>query len=307
MDRIEVKIAAVIVTYNRLNKLKYALSCYESQEMPFTDIIVVDNKSTDGTSSFLEMWENEKGVSNRHVIYMNENLGGSGGFHDGCEYALTLNPDWVFVADDDAYPERGLVREFVSFLRIKVGNYSSVCATVMNMDNTIAYHHRRFTEIKRLYKLQTNNSTPEDYDKDCFPIDEFSYVGTFMRTESLRKAGLCIRDFFIYFDDSEHAIRMGKTGEIICVPSLKIYHDDGFTSDIKSSGQTPMWRTYYNLRNSIFSFLKHYPIVGFYRIVAFVLKGMLTTNGSKEEIKMRRTAIKDAISGRLGKHPIYRP
>lgn len=302
------KIAAVVVTYNRLEKLKKALEAYEVQERPVDDLIIVDNCSTDGTRDYLRDWENEKGMSKRHVIYMNENLGGSGGFHDGCKFALTLTPDWILVADDDAYPDKQIFSIFSTYIsNHNIDCISSICSTVVNSDNTIACYHRRILEVKRHYKIVSRNSTEADYQKESFPISLFSYVGTFMRADSLRKVGLCIRDFFIYFDDSEHSIRMSKTGQIICVPSLKVFHDDAFTTTKNATGKPLLWREYYGTRNRLYTLLHHYPLAGIYWLIAMIKGGALTTNGTPEEIKMRRAAIKDAVFSRLGKHPVYRP
>lgn len=302
------KIAAVVVTFNRLEKLKKTLEYYESQERKVDDLVVVDNASTDGTKAFLEKWVKEQSASKHHVIYMKENLGGSGGFHDGCEYALTLNPDWILVGDDDAYPDKELILKFITYINNNnCGTISSICSTVLNMDGTIAYHHRRSSKLKYYCKMQILNSSFEDYQKDFFYINEFSYVGTFLKVKSLREVGLCNKDFFIYYDDNEHAIRMAKTGRIVCVPSLKFYHDDGFTSEMKSSGQLPLWRSYYYYRNSLYTLLHFYPIVGLCRILSLFVKGKLTHMGSKDEIKMRQTAVKDALLCKLGKHYFYRP
>lgn len=302
------KIAAVIVTYNRLDKLKKALEAYEAQERPVDDLIIVDNCSTDGTRDFLRDWENEDGVSNRHVIYMNENLGGSGGFHDGCEFALKLAPDWILVADDDAYPDKQMLSIFSAYIaKHDIDGISSICSTVLNSDNTIAYHHRRILEVKRHCQIIRKNSIEEDYLKESFPISLFSYVGTFMRADSLRKVGLCIRDFFIYYDDSEHSIRMSKIGQIICVPSLKVFHDDGFNIASKATGKPLLWREYYRTRNRLYTLLHHYPLAGIYYLLAMIKGVVLMTNGTPEELKLRRAAIKDAVFSRLGKHPVYRP
>ena len=302
------KIAAVVVTYNRFDKLIKTLEAYEVQERPVDDLIIVDNCSTDGTRDFLKEWENEEGVSNRHVIYMNENLGGSGGFHDGCEFALTLDPDWVLVADDDAYPDKQMISGFGTYIaNHNMDGISSVCSTVINSDNNIVYYHRRTFNVKRFYQTVSRDSIEEDYQKESFPISLFSYVGTFMRADSLRKVGLCKRDFFIYYDDSEHSIRMSKDGQIICIPSLKIIHDDAFTVAKKVTGKSLLWREYYGTRNRLYTLLHHYPLAGIYWILSMIKGGSLMTNGTPEEIKMRRTAIKDAVFSRLGKHPVYRP
>lgn len=302
------KIAAVIVTYNRLDKLKKALEAYEAQERPVDDLIIVDNCSTDGTRDFLRDWENEDGVSNRHVIYMNENLGGSGGFHDGCEFALTLAPDWILVGDDDAYPDKQIISNFNTYIASHdTDDVSSICSIVLNSDNTIACHHRRILEVKRHYQIVRRNSTEEDYLKESFPISLFSYVGTFMRADSLRKVGVCIRDFFIYYDDSEHSIRMSKTGQIICVPCLKFFHDDASIIARKANGKSVLWRDYYEKRNRLYTLLHHYPLAGIYYLLAMIKGEVIMTNGTSEEIKMRLIAIKDAVFSRLGKHPVYQP
>lgn len=303
------KIAAVIVTFNRLEKLKKALSAYEAQVTPVDDLIVVDNCSTDGTDLFLKDWKNASGVSKRHVVYMEENLGGAGGFHDGCEYAMTLNPDWVFVADDDAYPDNELISRFKTFVEKNgADGISAICGSVLDVNGNIAMHHRRTITVEYLLRCRFHYSVLADYQKECFAINQFSYVGTFMKVSSLRRVGLCNREFFIYFDDGEHSLRMSKDGEILCVPQLRIIHDDGFSTEKKNNGNnSPLWRSYYQIRNSIYTFLHHYPIVGLEKVFLIFITSVLLGKTSKEKKQMVKTAIKDAIFNKLGKHPTYRP
>ena len=303
------KIAAVIVTFNRLDKLKKALSAYETQVTPVDDLIVVDNCSTDGTDLFLKDWKNASGVSKRHVVYMEENLGGAGGFHDGCEYAMTLNPDWVFVADDDAYPDIELISRFKAFVEKNgADGISAICGSVLDINGNIAMHHRRTLNINCFFRIRVVCSEPADYQKESFVINQFSYVGTFMRVSSLRRVGLCNRDFFIYFDDGEHSLRMSKDGKILCVPQLKIVHDDGFSSEKKNNGNIiPLWRSYYQTRNNIYTYLHHYPIVGIKIAILLFATSLFLGKTSKKSKKMVRTAVKDALFNKLGKHPLYRP
>ena len=53
-------IDVVIVTYNRLGKLKRALTSYERQTRPFRNLVVVNNHSTDGTLEYLEAWRHQE-------------------------------------------------------------------------------------------------------------------------------------------------------------------------------------------------------------------------------------------------------
>lgn len=83
------KIAAVIVTYNRLYLLKEVLEAFDNQTRVPDYIIIVNNASTDGTEAFLEEWKKTeiKGQT-KFVITPEENLGGSGGFYIGTELSL---------------------------------------------------------------------------------------------------------------------------------------------------------------------------------------------------------------------------
>ena len=48
------RVCAVVVTYNRVELLRECLTALESQTRPVDRILVVDNKSTDGTPEIVE-------------------------------------------------------------------------------------------------------------------------------------------------------------------------------------------------------------------------------------------------------------
>lgn len=102
------KVAAVIVTFNRLEKLKDTLSRTFSE--PFKAIVVVNNCSTDGTGDWLDTLEEPR----LHVIHSPSNQGGAGGFHQGFDYAAQQLPecDWLVAFDDDAFPQPGTLNAF---------------------------------------------------------------------------------------------------------------------------------------------------------------------------------------------------
>ena len=77
------KSVAVIVTHNRIDLLKECLDCVNSQEIPFSRIIVVDNHSSDGTKEYLDKIGDPRYI----VIHSEKNLGGAGGFSLGLQEA----------------------------------------------------------------------------------------------------------------------------------------------------------------------------------------------------------------------------
>ena len=62
------ELGVVIVTFNRLEKLKEALKAYEMQTRRPDRILVVDNCSTDGTDAYLQKWLNDKEQGNKKPV-----------------------------------------------------------------------------------------------------------------------------------------------------------------------------------------------------------------------------------------------
>ena len=95
-------IGVVIVTFNRLEKLKSALVHYHKQTKPFKYMLIIDNHSSDGTVEYLKKWEATEENYQKYCIYLDENTGGAGGFYYGMEKAKTLSADWIWISDDAA-------------------------------------------------------------------------------------------------------------------------------------------------------------------------------------------------------------
>ena len=63
-----IKIGCIIVTYNRIEKLKKALDAYENQSYQPDTILIVNNNSTDGTKEFLDEWSQKESRINKKII-----------------------------------------------------------------------------------------------------------------------------------------------------------------------------------------------------------------------------------------------
>lgn len=302
-------IVAVIVTYNRLSKLQYALECYDKQTIPFGTLIIVDNNSTDGTKDFLDKWRERPTGYGKHVIHLSKNVGGSGGFYAGEKYALTLNPDWIYIADDDAYPEEKMVEKFFAFY----SNHSkekiaAICTSVWDMTNSIMYGCRSHMEIKD-HVFSLNPATPEEYNMPYFKFNCMSYVGGFIAVNALIKNGLVNKNFFIYQDDVEHSMRLNQYGTMYCVPDMRVIHDSvPETYMTKEQLSKILWKEYYAARNSAYMLLKHDFITGLRSVVNKL--GNIRSHRSDSMSacdKMLIEGCKDACIGRLGLHRVYRP
>ena len=303
-----INLALVIVTFNRIEKLKKTLLHYDQQSAGFSSLIVVNNASNDGTDQYLSEWSNIKSTYKKYVINLPENMGGSGGFYEGQKFALTLNPDWIYVADDDAYADRDMIAEFYRFIEERsTDNISAVCATVYNADGSIAYEHRSRVEFSHYIKFVMTPSVNEDYNKDNFSIDLLSYVGSFLNVKAILKVGLVDRRYFIYADDGEHSFRLKKCGDIVCVPKIKVLHDSGQNAVTDNDNIVVSWRDYYAIRNMLNMVLRYNVCAAIYMSIAHMKNAYMSSTGNIEKRKLIVASLIDAWSQRLGKHKLYRP
>ena len=297
-------IAAVIVTFNRIECLKKSLELYVNQSYKPQRIIVVDNCSTDGTVDYLKGWEMIDHKIAKKVIYLESNQGGSGGFYAGLKDAMEYDDvDWIWVADDDAFPALDAFEKAKEFIdnNQELIKYSSAICGVCGFENHVSPIQRSVLK-KTIFGIQEFPIKEEYYKgKDCFKIDLYSFVGTIMKKENLIQAGLPRKDFFIYQDDLEHSVRMGKTGDIYCVTSIKIEHKDNVASKNETS-----WRDYYASRNLTVMYKEHFGKWSlFWRIFRRRLFAFLTFNRSK--LKLVNIAIRDGKKGNMGLHSVYKP
>ena len=304
------KIDVVVVTYNRLDKLKKTLLCYDQQTVPFRNLIVVDNNSTDGTVSYLKDWEKTPSVYGKYVLFMNDNIGGAGGFYEGQKFAVSLNPDWILLADDDAYPSKSLIAKFQGFVSRHIhdlGNVVALCTSVHYPNGEICFSHRSRFRLSYGLRHYMDRIPDSFYQKEFFDVDFFSYVGAIIKVDAIKKVGYDKPQYFIYYDDSEHCMRLRKIGRIVCVPDLEIIHDSGWDTEKTNPGELISWRDYYSTRNRIHMLKIHYFLPALWFTFTRFYNISKNTRINWRCKKMLFTAIKDAWFNHLGKHSIYKP
>lgn len=256
------KIGVVIVTFNRFEKLKKTLNSYDKLTFAPSFIIVYNNGSTDNTDNFLQCWKIKKSDFKKYVFSNNENFGGDGGFYNAMEEALKLDFDWLWISDDDSYPQKDtfeiLNKKIISIdENDKVG---AICSSVIEHGIYSCVH--RSVKSKNPFIL-SYSSKIKDYKKKEFEVNFFSYVGTAISREALLLAGLPRKDHFIYCDYGEHSMRVNKYYKIIVVPSIVVIHDCDIINNSLS------WKSYYEFRNQLDQV---YNNLSFFRYICYVLK-----------------------------------
>lgn len=295
------KVCCVVVTYNRLEKLKKTIQSFDNQSVYPERLIIVDNCSTDETYDYLEKIKANTKAYPINVIHLKKNTGGAGGYYAGISEAIKCDCDWIHLSDDDAYLDKNLIKEFKNLTIKENDNVGAISGTVFE-HGKIAYMHRR--KIKRgLFFIKEICSKEKDYGKDAFEINLFSYVGTFIKKEVINEIGNTKKDYFIWYDDTEHSVRVQKKYKIICVPRIKIYHDCPVTT------KKLTWKKYYAYRNRLDMLLTNYG-KRYFLVFSVVLKLSCIIDilrGQKDKAKMKIEAIKDCNSRKLGISEKYFP
>lgn len=297
-------IGVVIVTYNRLMKLKKCLAAYEAQTLSPEYILIVDNCSADGTGEYLDEWAKHTPLRNPTVIHCSHNSGGAGGFYLGLQEGVKRGAEWIWVADDDAYPRPDCLEIIAAAYEALEGEEKektqALCGKVVDNDG-ISVSHRRC--IKRFWgQIKEMPLLPEKYQNPLVDIDIFSFVGTVIRKAAIEKVGLPYREYFIFYDDTEYSLRIGNIGAIRCVSDAVILHDSLENSIAKQS-----WKYYYLFRNRMYTYKLYF---NWYQCLADRLKivyMLVKYYPSKLSVVQFGHALRDVRHGKLGFVPKYQP
>lgn len=281
-----VKITAVIVTFNNRGMLRDLLGDLKRQSLEPQRIIVVDNSTRPeanplaGTAPGIE------------TVRMAANEGSAGGFHEGLRLALEGGGDAILTLDDD--------------VRMPADALESLCRGLRDLEE-------REGCVGAVRAVGPNHP-----DAVPTPILCFAWRGTLMKVEAVRQAGLPRKDYFLYADDTEYALRMAARGwRFFWVPgSLIVERRKADKQLLRFLGREALvyaeaYRFYYAVRNSIHAFRAHRRRAELLGTLLYAAKVVLLLSLVSEEEAGRTKAIlqgvHDGFRSRLGKRPDYHP
>lgn len=200
------KTAAVVVTYNRIDMLKQCVASLLEQYVP-CDILIVDNASADGTQA----WAQQLAENHAQVLYRNtgKNLGGAGGFNVGMRWAVEAGYSHIWIMDDDTLPQSDALEKLLEADRIVDGDYGFLSSVVLWTDG----HECRMNRPK-LRKAYYEHI--ELLKHGIVACEQATFVSCFFKTDVVRRAGLPIKEFFIWGDDIEYTRRLSVRMKLPC-------------------------------------------------------------------------------------------
>jgi len=238
------KVAAVVVAYNRCDLLREALTAIVSQSRRLDSVYVIDNASTDQTSQMVMEEYPEIQLRTMPV-----NTGGAGGFAAGLAHAITDGADLVWLMDDDTVPSPTALEELVrAHDRYPGSPPAAVASRVLWVDG-------------RDHPMNTPRVRPGVSSDDraaasvagCLPVRSASFVSLLVQSDAVREVGLPEADFFLWNDDFEFSTRLLRRRVGLYCPASVVEHR---TKSFGSTDSDPGDRFYFEVRNKVWTFTR---------------------------------------------------
>ena len=286
----------VVVVLVNWNSEYDTAECLESlAEQTFDDfcVIVVDNGSERTSIGYLmDRFE--------WPIYLQneENQGFTGGNNTGIECALELNPEWLFLLNNDTTIEETLIEELVR-AATDLPNKAGIVGPLIHTYET----HKIWSAGGKVNPITGQSSHRMGSFEEYSQPERVDYVvgaGMLIQTDVFESIGLLDDDFFLYYEDTEFCYRAREAGwDVWYVPISGIYHKDSIDYVFSRL------REYYFTRNRWLFIQKTQPmhrriVFYFYFLIRWVVLQVIYLLCVNRDPPAARATLKGALHALIG-------
>lgn len=239
-------VTAAIVTYNRVDLLKEALTAVLNQTDYLNHVIVVNNKSTDETADYLAT------VTDPRVIVYNseENLGGAGGFNKAVRlFAEETQDDYVWLMDDDTIAEPDALKYLVDF--ITENDHVGFVNSVVRWGSRDGHPSWMNVPAPRAFTWQYHMHQ----ENPGIEVVNSTFVSVLFSRKTVAMVGLPQKEYFIWGDDMEYTNRIADVNRGYTVLKSIVVHkskENTMPGDIvREQDDSRLWRYNYEYRNRV--------------------------------------------------------
>lgn len=293
------KLAAVVVTFNRKELLAKTLDGIEALTRSVDHLVIIDNASTDGTSEWLKEREYKVPVTVRHLV---TNTGGAGGFSAGCDTAFGLGMDGIWLMDDDTVPQPDSLGALENALEktaeLQGAMPSFAASMVLWTDGNICEMNTPETSWDWPRLMAQGGQWPL--------VKSASFVSCLVTREAMNAVGLPKKDYFIWYDDAEYTKRLARFRPGIFVPESRVDHLLGANRGVNFGDvdDSNIWKFEYGVRNQIATARAHRRPT----IAVELAENMYSQmRGSGVPLKLRLRLLKAAAKGAVFRAPVEFP
>lgn len=295
------KVFTVVVTFNRKILLKECINSILKQSVHPEKIIIVDNASTDGSKQLLE----DEGLLDTSLVdylFLTENSGGSGGFAVGIDYAVKQGADWVWIMDDDAFPEPDALEKLLCHATDKQNIYGSVA---VEEHGQLSW---RLSGNKKNENLRRNFYSLKDLPA-ITSVQFLPFLGLLISKQIIKRIGLPDKEFFLAADDVDFCFRARSMGaKIYAVRASRLRHPAAELYSLQLPWRKlwclrlPPWKRYYDVRNRLFVARNHYGMALYYQTIpGSLLRFIGTMFYEKQRVMQTKAFVAGMMDGLTNK------
>lgn len=292
-------VLAAVVTHNRPILLSRCINFIQAQTYRDFEILVVDNGSTVDTKELIKS-------KNINAIYQ-DNTGSAGGWYAAIEYFLSKDFEFIWLMDDDGFPEKSSLENLIDNYQ---KDFSCISSIVINDDDkkSLVFPLPRLnkSEFPALLSFKKRFKTIDEID-NLFENNLYPYIhpfnGVLIPRATIKKIGNVNKELFIMGDEVDYACRMKEAGKSYTLVTSLHFHPD------ISKREWSQTKFYYFIKNSIILNFRYfdYPFLRSLKVVASGILKVLTRNSLKTNLdiffkkNLLFRAILAAIYKRIGK------
>lgn len=238
------KILATVITYNRKFLLEKCVNAIQNQTLTPTDVLVVDNASTDNTDVFML-----KNCPDIKYVKLENNVGSAGGQHYALKYGYENGYDFVWTMDDDGLPDRHCLEYlYNNNLGGKNCIFNSIVLDIANQDLLAFGIYDNGKLINSVNGI--NKTIIEGW------ISPFN--STLIHRSVIDKIGYPKPELFIWGDEQEYFFRAKKMGVSLYTITKSIIEHPSSSKNMMHADieLEDCWKLYYLVRNLKF-YQKH--------------------------------------------------
>ena len=215
------KVSVLIVTFNRKKLLERCVQSIVNQSFPISSITIVDNNSTDGSYEYItNKFATTFALKNIKFDWkrLKENSGGAGGFSCGVGLIRKTSYDFIWMMDDDGYPDKDCLLNLIS--HASTNSYVGPIVLSDTDKTTLSFPLRLRKSLKVVDTIKDLKSYGSVLPGVILPFN-----GTLISEKLISKIGTPDERFFIWGDEVDFTERARANGaEIFTVSAARFYH-----------------------------------------------------------------------------------
>ena len=239
---------SIVINYRGLEQTRACVASLVAADYPSHAIVVVDN-----ASGCFEVEALREGFGGSlEIIETEHNLGYGGGANLGIEWARRAGADYAWVLNNDTVVDPGSVRKLVEAME-RATDYGILSPRINapispEAPNGVWYTGGTISLARANTTHQFVAATPS---VEVEPTEFVTGCAMFIRLSALEGTGSFWEPLFLYWEDADLSLRMGRAGwRLGVVPAASIFHF------VHGSIHSKAFR-YYTSRNAILVAKRH--------------------------------------------------